>query len=102
MPSPGNLIIISPIVGSPSEAAGVKGGDIVTHIDGKEITAQNTLSEVVSWIKGPAGSDVELTILRDGNTTPLKINVTRAKIILKDVEYKKINNTTFYIQIKNF
>jgi C-terminal processing protease CtpA/Prc len=51
MPRPGVFEILSPISGSPSQAAGLKGGDRVTHIDGKEITAENGLDEVVSWIK---------------------------------------------------
>lgn len=102
MPTPGKLIIISPIVGSPAETAGLKGGDHVTHIDGKLITENNTLSEVVSWIKWPAQSSVELTVIREWEKDPLKISVTRAKITIKDVEYKRLDNATFYIQLKNF
>jgi len=102
MPEPGKLIIVSPIVGSPSESAGVKWGDHVTHVDDKEITDKNSIKEVVSWIKWPAGSYVTLTILREWETKPLKIQVKREKIILKDIEYKKLDKDTFYIQVKNF
>ncbi len=102
MPSPGILMVISPIVWSPAETAGVKWGDRVTHIDGKQITEKNSLKEVVTWIKGTAGTKVELTIVRTGNTSPRIITVERAKIVIKDVEYKKLDNATFYIQIKNF
>ena len=100
MPEPGHMIIISPIVGSPSEKAGLKWGDIITHVDGKEVTSENSLKEVVSWIKWPAGSSVTLTIKRGKST--LEIDVERAKIVIKDIEYEKINATTYYIQIKNF
>lgn len=102
MPTPGEMIIISPIVDSPAETAGLKGGDRITHVDGKEITSEHSLREVISWIKGPAGTQVVLTIDREGQNTPLDITVTRAKITLKDIEYKNIDAKTFYIQIKNF
>jgi carboxyl-terminal processing protease len=102
MQTPGQLIIVSPIVWSPSEKAGVKWGDRVTHVDDKEITENTPLSEVISWIKGPAWTNVKLTISREEESKPLEILVTREKIILKDVEHKKLNRNTYYIQIKNF
>jgi len=100
MPEPGKFIIISPIVGSPSEQAGIKWGDQVTHVDGVEITKDIGVQEAISWIKWPKGTNVVLTILR-GNTT-LDIEVTRDTIVIKDIEYEFIGNSTFYIQIKWF
>lgn len=100
MPRPGVFEILSPISGSPSQAAGLKGWDRVTHIDGKAITAEHWLDEVVSWIKWPAGSSVVLTILRDGVSQD--ISVTRAKIVIKDIEYTKLNSATAYIEMKSF
>ncbi len=102
MPSPGSLIIVSPMVGSPALEAGLKWGDVITHVDDKEITENNSQREVISWIKGPAWTTVKLTLLREWEKSPLTISVKRAKIILKDVEYKKIDSKTFYIQIKSF
>jgi carboxyl-terminal processing protease len=102
MQTPGQLIIISPIVWSPSEAAGIKWGDRVTHVDDNEITEVSSLREVISWIKGPSGTQVKLTIIREWESSPIEIYVIRAKIIIKDVEHKKIDRNTYYIQIKNF
>lgn len=102
MPNPGEVIIVTPIVDSPAEKSGVKWGDRVTHVDGVEIMSQNSLQEVVSWIKGPAGSIVELTIVREGKSNPFNISITRGKIVLKEVEHERINSSTYYIQIKNF
>jgi carboxyl-terminal processing protease len=102
MQTPGNLIIISPIVGSPSEAAGIKWGDRVTHVNDQEILEKNSLKEVITWIKGPSNTKVKLTIIREWVSSPIEIYVTRAKITIKDVEHKKINYNTYYIQIKNF
>ncbi|MDD5769712.1 MAG: S41 family peptidase [Candidatus Gracilibacteria bacterium] len=100
MEKPGELKIISPIAGSPSEKAGLKGGDKIIKINGIEITKDTTLSDSVSMIKGPAGTKVVLDILR-GNEK-LQIEIIRQKIIINDVEYKIINNDFFYIQMKIF
>ncbi|MDA9128871.1 S41 family peptidase [Candidatus Gracilibacteria bacterium] len=102
MQEPGVLLIVSPIVGSPAEKAGLKGGDRVTHVDGKEITPENSQQEVISWIKGPTGTVVELTVIREGIAEPIILPITRAKIIIKDIEHELLNNSTYYIQIKNF
>lgn len=100
METPWKLRIISPVPGSPSEKAWLKWWDIVTKVDWKEITKDNSLSEVVSWIKWPAWTTVTLTI--DREWTIIEIKVIRANIIIKDIEYKVINGNVFYIQIKSF
>lgn len=100
MEKPWILRIISPISGTPSERAGLRWWDVITHVDGWEIQKSTTINEAVGKIKGPAGTKVVLTILRDGEI--LTIEVTRAKIIITDVEYKTLENGFFYIQIKNF
>lgn len=100
MTDPGVLLIVSPIVGSPSEKAGIKGWDQITHVDGKEITEEVWLTEAISWIKGPKWTTVTLTILRWTET--LEIDVVREKIIIKDIDYSLPRYDTFYIQIKNF
>ena len=94
------LKIISPLDWSPAKAAWLKAWDVITKVDWKEITPEITLDVAVSYIKWQAWTKVKLTVLRDGKT--FDIEITRAKVTIKDVEYKKINNETFYIQIKVF
>lgn len=100
MVNPWVMKITSPIPGWPAERAWLKGWDIVTKVDGKEITKDNSLNEVVSWIKWPAWTIVELTINRNGNE--LKIEVKREKIIIKNLETSKLDLNTYKIQIKWF
>ncbi|MDQ7009143.1 MAG: S41 family peptidase [Candidatus Gracilibacteria bacterium] len=100
MEKPGILRIVSPIPGSPSEKAGLKGGDIILKADDKEIIDSTSLAEAISWIKGPKGTEVELTILRDGKV--IKIKVIRDNIVIKSVEYKKLDSKTFYIKLLIF
>lgn len=102
MQTPGEFIIISPIVGSPSAKSWLKWWDRVLEVDGKEITPETPSRQVVSWIKWPAGSIVELRIQREGKSQPITIKVTRGNIIIKDVEYEKKWRDTAYIQIKSF
>lgn len=102
MPTPWELIIISPIVGSPAENAGIKWWDKIIMVDNKEITDENTLNEVISWIKWPKWTTVELTIIRESIPEAFTLTVTRDTIIIKDVEHKKLSQNTYYIQIKSF
>lgn len=100
MEKPWAVRILSPIAWSPSEKAGLKWWDLIIKVNGKEITKENSLNEVISWIKWPAWSVVTLTIIRWDTTQDIK--VTRDKIIIKDIESKVINSDTYYIQIKSF
>lgn len=100
MEKPGVLKIITPIVGTPSEKAGLKWWDIIVKVDGWEIQKNTMINDAVAKIKWPAGTSVVLTILRNGET--FEITVLREKIIIKDVEYKMFPNGFFYIQVKNF
>ena len=102
MPEPGVVMIITPIVGSPAESAGIKWGDVITQVDDFIISSDTSLKEAVSYIKWPAGTQVELTISREGVASPIIITVTRGKIVLKDIEHKKLSQTAYYIRIKNF
>ena len=100
METPGNIRIISPITGSPSQKAWLKWGDLIIKVDGKEIKVENSLWEVVTWIKWPAGSKVTLTIKRWEKI--FDIDVIRGKIVIINVESKLLTKDTYYIQIKSF
>jgi len=102
MQSPWELIIISPIVDSPAEKSWLKGWDKILAVDGKEISEDVSTNEAVSWIKWPKGTQVELTIKREGIKENFKVVVIRDTIIIKDVEHEKLNSNTYYIQIKSF
>ncbi len=101
MESPWLLKIVSPIPWTPAEKSGLKGGDIIVKVDGKEVTKENSLYEVITWIKGPTNTKVILTIKR-GEADLFNVEVIRSDIIIKEVEGKKYNNSTYYIQIKQF
>ena len=79
--------VISPFRGSPADKAGVKAGDFITHLDGKLIYGLE-LDEAVAKMRGPAGSQIRLTIFRPGRDEPFDVTVTRREIKLEPVTWK--------------
>ncbi|MBN2257247.1 MAG: S41 family peptidase [Anaerolineaceae bacterium] len=93
--------IISPITGSPAEAAGLRAGDLIVGLDGEDLTGVS--GDVVhSMILGPAGTDVTLTIQRESLEKPFDVTITRAKIIVPSVESKMLEDDLAYVRINIF
>lgn len=80
------VTVISPIDDTPAQRAGIRAGDVLKEVDGENIKGLS-LNEVSSRLRGKVGTKVSLTILRPGLNEPLTFNLTRAKIVLKDVAY---------------
>ncbi|MBD3730006.1 MAG: S41 family peptidase [Sphingomonadales bacterium] len=83
----GAVKVISPFRGSPAEQAGVKAGDYITHLDGKLIYGGD-LDDAVNQMRGPAGSQIRLTIYRAGRDEPFDVTVTRGVIELEPVTFE--------------
>jgi carboxyl-terminal processing protease len=95
------LTITEPMEGSPAETAGVKAGDQIIAIDGVDMTG--TLPELARQkVLGPAGSQVVLTIIREGVEQPFDVTVTRAQITIPSTEYKMVDNNIAYIRLNAF
>lgn len=91
--------ILSVYKDSPADKAGMKADDILVSVDGKSISGQ-TLSEVVSQIKGEEGTQVKLEVSRNGKT--VELTATRAKVEARTVEYEMKDAETGYLQITEF
>ncbi|QWC56836.1 PDZ domain-containing protein [Erythrobacter sp. 3-20A1M] len=76
--------VVSPFKGSPAEAAGVKAGDYITHLDG-DLIYGGSLDEAVQRMRGKAGTSIRLTIFRPGAEEPIETTVTRGVIELEPV-----------------
>ena len=96
----GQLKVISPQDGSPAAQAGIKPGDLIYSID-KEPTYDLTLAEAEQKLRGPAGSEVELT-LRRGNGGPIKIKIKRAPYKLQTVTTRVEAGNIGYLRIAGF
>ena len=95
------IVIISPMAGSPAEAAGLKAGDVVIGIDGEDMTGVMPDIALLN-ILGPAGSTVTLTITREGLDEPIDISIERAEITVPSLEYSIIEGDIAYIQLFQF
>jgi len=78
-------IVESPIQGQPAVKAGIRAGDMIIEVDGKDIKGE-TLSKVVSRIRGKSGTHVVLTVQREGDPDAKKISITRSRIAMKNVQ----------------
>jgi carboxyl-terminal processing protease len=100
-----HLAVISPLPGSPAEKAGVKAGDYIIHIKdvkkGLDLDAQNlNLAEAVANIRGPANTTVTLTLIRDGNSNPIIVDIVRAKLDVPSVTVTYVGPDKFIADIK--
>jgi len=95
------LTITEPMKGSPAEGAGIKAGDQIIAIDGVDMTG--TLAELARQkVLGPAGTQVVLTIKREGVEQSFDVTVTRAQITIPSTEYKMLDNNIAYIRLNAF
>ncbi|RDC49762.1 S41 family peptidase [Acinetobacter sp. RIT592] len=93
------ITVVSPIEGSPAEKSGIKSGDKIIKVNGKEVTSKD-MDKAMSLIKGKAGTDVKLTIKRGSEV--LDINVKREEIVMKTIDSKVLENNIGYIKISSF
>lgn len=95
------LTIVSPIEGSPAEAAGLHPGDMIIAIDGEDMTGY-TPEQARQRVLGPAGTEVTLTIAREGEAEPLEFTIVRAKITVPSVTGEMLDGGVAYIDINTF
>jgi carboxyl-terminal processing protease len=95
------LTIISPMTGSPAESAGLKSGDMIIKIDGKDMTGIDP-SVALKSVLGPAGTEVKLTIQRKDIEKPLEFAIKRANIDLPSVKGEMLDQQIAYIAISTF
>lgn len=95
----GALLVSRVISGGPAERAGIEAGDLITEVDGEPVAGED-IQDTVERIKGDEGTDVALTILRDGQT--LKILVTRGQYDIPLVSYRVLDGNIGYLYLAEF
>jgi len=95
------LTVISPIEGTPAQKVGIMAGDKILEING-ESTQNMDINEAVSKIKGPKGTEVVLSIFRNGFDDIKEFTIIRDVISIKSVSYEKLDNNLFLIKINSF
>lgn len=93
------ILIVGIMKESPAQQAGLQAGDVIEKVDDVEYTGEQ-LNDATKVLKGKEGTDVKVTILRDGKE--LDITVTRKKITVEHVASQMLDNKIAYIQIDSF
>lgn len=97
----GFVKVISPIDDTPAQRAGVEAGDLIIRLDDKPVKGLS-LSDAVKIMRGKKGEPIVLTIVRDGEDQPLKIEVVRDVIRVKSVKQRVLDDDFGYIRITQF
>ena len=100
----GAIRIVEPFEDQPAWNAGIRRGDLIIAINGQDVADLSNLNEAINRIKGPKGTEVHLTVRRDGLEDPLEVPVTRDTIDIPVVKSELYgdNDEFAYVQLKRF
>lgn len=96
----GLVRVVSPIDDTPAARAGIQAGDLIIALDGKPVMGL-TLSEAVDQMRGKVGTDITLTVRREGKEEPFDVTITRDKITIESVRTKTYGDVG-YVRITTF
>ncbi len=88
----GYVKVVSPMDGTPADEAGVEAGDFITHVNGESVQGLN-LDQAVEMMRGPVGSEIIITIVREGVDEPFDVSIIRDTIKLTAVRSRVVGNT---------
>ncbi len=97
----GLVKVVSPIDGSPAAHAGIKPGDFIIQLDQKAVKGM-TLNDAVKYMRGKPGSQIKLTVVREGSNKPLTFTLTRSIIKIESVKNRILEPGYGYIRISQF
>ncbi len=96
----GFVKVVSPMDGTPADDAGMLSGDFITHVDGESLLGL-TLDEAVDMMRGPVGSEIIITVVREGVDEPFDVSIIRDTIKLTAATVRAVGNTVL-IRITTF
>jgi len=88
----GFVKVVSPIDGTPADEAGIEAGDFITHVDGESVLGLN-LDEAVDLMRGPVGSEIIITVVREDMPEPFDVSIIRDTITLTAVRTRTEGET---------
>ena len=96
----GFVKVVSPIDGTPADAAGIEAGDFITHVDGESVLGL-TLDEAVDLMRGPVGSEIIITVVREGEPEPFDVSIIRDTITLTAVR-SRLEGESVVLRVTTF
>jgi carboxyl-terminal processing protease len=97
----GHITVVTPLEGAPAERAGILPGDIVVRVNEIPVDADNVEASV-SRMRGAAGTEVTLDVLRPGNEASLRFALTRSEVHVKTVQSEYLGNGLAYVRLSSF
>ncbi len=97
----GLVRVVSPIDETPAARAGVRAGDLITHLDNEPVMGM-TLQQAVEKMRGAVGSAIQLRVQRQGADEPLEIRITRDTIRIRSVRFREEGPDIGYIRVTQF
>ncbi|MEO0829196.1 MAG: S41 family peptidase [Pseudomonadota bacterium] len=88
----GFVKVVSPIDDTPADEAGIEAGDFITHVDGESVLGL-TLDQAVEMMRGPVGSEIIITVVREGTDEPFDVTIVRDTIKLTAVRTRSQGDT---------
>ena len=88
----GFVKVVSPMDGTPADQAGVEAGDFITHVDGESVLGLG-LDQAVDMMRGPVGSEIIITVVREGSPEPFDVSIIRDIITLTAVRSRTVGDT---------
>jgi len=100
----GQVIVVTPLEGSPAKAAGIRPGDYILKIDDYELTSEDTVYDAVAKIRGEAGTEVVLTVLHQEDSEPVEITITREEITIPSMtlEFVGLSKEIAHLKVGRF
>ncbi|MCG6883616.1 MAG: S41 family peptidase [Silicimonas sp.] len=96
----GFVKVVSPIDGTPADDAGIEAGDFITHVDGESVLGL-LLDEAVELMRGPVGSEIVITVVREGEAEPFDVSIIRDTIKLTAVR-SRVEGDTVVLRLTTF
>ena len=96
----GFVKVVSPIDGTPADDAGIEAGDFITHVDGESVLGL-TLNDAVDMMRGPVGSEIIITVVREGEAEPFDVSIIRDTIQLTAVR-SRVQGETVVLRLTTF
>ena len=97
----GFVKVVAPIDDTPAARADIRTGDLIIRLDDKAVKGM-TLNEAVRLMRGKVGTDITLTVAREGTTKPFKVTLKRAVIKIQSVKHKLLEPGYGYVRITQF
>ncbi|MBP7003487.1 S41 family peptidase [Amaricoccus sp.] len=96
----GFVKVVSPMDDTPADRAGILSGDLITHVNGESVLGLN-LNDAVDMMRGPVGSEITITITREGTPEPFDVTLTRETITIAAVR-SRLEDDTVVLRLTTF